>query len=152
MTDLLTEEVRAFLGREVTYTAPEPFSGAEFRYFALAIGDANPRWQSGEAPPTFVCETSQYLDDREMLFKGGHQWEIPVQNVRAIRGGHEYEFFRPVRAGDRLSVTWRIVDLVQKESSGGAVMLIVTSEASYADQSGELLARNRETTIYQELR
>ena len=40
---LLTDEVRALVGRTRTYTAPEPLGRASIRYFALAIGDDNPR-------------------------------------------------------------------------------------------------------------
>jgi hypothetical protein len=145
---LLTPKVSAVIGQEETFTAPEPFSGSEFRYFAMALGDDNPRWRSGEAPPTFVCESSQYLDNRNDLLQGGHRWNLPVTGSRVIRGGNEYEFHRPVRAGDRLTVTWRLRDLQEKTGSGGEPLLIVLSEAEYRDQSGELLASNLETLIY----
>ena len=148
---LLTDEVRAHLGREVTYTAPEPLSAAAFRYFALAIGDDNPRWREGVAPPTFICESSQYLDSRADLLSGGHHWDLPVAGCRLLRGGHEYEFFRPVRAGDHIRVTWRLADMIERRSATGRSMLIVTSEARYATTAGEALAFNRETLIYQEL-
>lgn len=147
---LLTDEVRAHLGREVTYTAPEPLSAAAFRYFALAVGDDNPRWRQGVAPPTFICESVQYLDSRGDLLRGGHHWDLPVSGCRELRGGHEYELFRPVREGDHLSVTWRITDLAGRRSASGKAMLIVTSEASYRTLAGEQLAVNRETLIYQE--
>ncbi|HKA50656.1 MAG TPA: MaoC family dehydratase N-terminal domain-containing protein [Candidatus Dormibacteraeota bacterium] len=147
---LLTEEVRAHLGREVTYIAPEPLSGAAFRYFALAIGDDNPRWRQGVAPPTFICESVQYLDSRVDLRRGGHHWDLPVSDCRELRGGHEYEFFRPVREGDHVSVTWRLTDLAERRSAGGKAMLIVTSEATYRTIAGEPLAVNRETLIYME--
>ena len=146
---LLTDEVRQWLGRERSYVAPEAFNGAEFRYFAMAIGDDNPRWRQGEAPPTFVCESAQYLDSIEGLLEGGHHWDLPIENCRQIRGGHEYEFHRAVRTNDRLHVTWQIVDMSEKRSSAGTDMLFVISEATYRDQAGELLATNRETIIYQ---
>jgi hypothetical protein len=148
---LLTDEVREQIGREVAYTAPEPLSAAAFRYFAIAVGDDNPRWRHGVASPTFVCESNQYLDSRADLVAGGHHWDLPVSGCRQLRGGHEYEFFRPVRAGDHLMVTWRIADIQERTSSSGKAMLIVSSEADYRTTSGEPLARNRETLIYQQL-
>jgi hypothetical protein len=39
---LLTEELRGWIGREVSYAAPEEIGRASIRYFALAIGDDNP--------------------------------------------------------------------------------------------------------------
>jgi hypothetical protein len=68
-----------------------------------------------------------------------------------IRGGHDYEFFRPVLPEDRISVTWRLEDISEHRSSRGGSMLIVISAATYSNQRGELLARNRETLIFQPL-
>ena len=147
---LLNDDLRSHIGREVTYTAPEPLSGAAFRYFAIAVGDDNPRWRASTAPPTFICESNQYLDSREDLIAGGHHWDLPVTGCRVLRGGNEYEFFRPVRAGDHITVTWRIVDMHERHSSSGKAMLFVTSEARYRTKAGEPLATNRETLIYQE--
>ena len=39
---LLTDELRGWIGREVSYTAREEIGRASIRYFALAIGDENP--------------------------------------------------------------------------------------------------------------
>jgi acyl dehydratase len=39
---LLTDELRGWIGREVSYTAREEIGRASIRYFALAIGDDNP--------------------------------------------------------------------------------------------------------------
>jgi hypothetical protein len=147
---LLNDDLRSHIGREVTYTAPEPLSGAAFRYFAIAVGDDNPRWRSGIAPPTFICESNQYLDSREDLIAGGHHWDLPITGCRLLRGGNEYEFFRPVRTGDHVTVTWRIVDMQERQSSSGKALLIVTSEASYGTTAGEPLATSRETLIYQQ--
>lgn len=160
MTSLLTDEVRGFIGREVTYTAPEEIGRAAIRCFAIALGDDNPLYIDDEyarsqgyagviAPPTFVCETNQYTS-RPPSEDGyiGHVWELPVKG-RLIRGGNEYEFFRPLHPGDRLTVTWRIADIKERSSSSGEPLLFVISEVSYTNQDGERIATNRETNIYQ---
>jgi len=160
---LLTDEVRAFIGREVTYEAPEPLGAAAIRYFALATGDSNPLYHNEAearqsrfggivAPPTFVCETNQYMpgpirDDGNM----GHEWQLPIENARLLRGGNEYEFVEPVRATDQLKVAWRIDDIYEKTTDRGALLFVI-SEARYLNQHGRLLAIDRETNIYQELR
>lgn len=160
MTSLLTDEVRGFVGREVTYTAPEEIGRASIRCFALALGDKNPLYTDDEfarsagyqgaiAPPTFVCETNQYMS-RSPSADGyiGHLWELPVEG-RLIRGGNEYEFFRPFYPTDRLTVTWRIADIVERSSSSGEPLLFVISEITYSNQDGDRIATNRETHIYQ---
>jgi hypothetical protein len=68
-----------------------------------------------------------------------------------IRGGHDYEFFRPVLPEDRINVTWRLEEISEHKSSRGGSILIVISAATYSNQCGELLARNRETLIFQPL-
>jgi len=160
MASLLTEELRAWIGREVTYTAPEELGRAAIRYFALALGDDNPLYRDEAfaaatrhggivAPPTLVCETNQYLDrapDEDGYL--GHTWPLPLADRRFIRGANEYEFLRPVRPGDRLTARWRVLDIYERETRQG-VMLFVCSEGRYFDQHGELLAINRETNIYQ---
>jgi acyl dehydratase len=160
---LLTEELRGWIGREVSYAAPEEIGHASIRYFALAIGDDNPLYvdeayaraagyPSIVAPPTFVCETCQYAH-RPPNEDGyiGHTWELPIAGCRMIRGGHEYEFFRRVLPEDRINVTWRLEDISEHRTSRGEPMLMVISAATYRDQRGDLLARNRETLIFQPL-
>lgn len=160
---LLTAELSDAVGRECSYEAPEELGRAAIRYFALAIGAVNPiyfdaRAARGEgyddvvAPPTLVCETNQYMtgepDEDGYL---GHGWGLDVPNTRLIRAGNEYEFFRPVYPADRISAHWRIEDITEKTSRAGAALLFVVSVATYSNQNGDVLARNRETVIYQEL-
>lgn len=160
---MLTDELKRWIGREFRYTAPEEIGRASIRYFALAIGDGNPLYVDEEyaraagypsviAPPTFVCETNQYAHrapDEDGYI--GHAWKLPISGCRMIRGGHEYEFFRPTLPADRLSVTWRLDDISERRSSRGGSMLVVIASATYTNQNGEMLARNRETLIYQPL-
>ena len=68
-----------------------------------------------------------------------------------IRGGHDYEFFRPVVPNDRINAVWRLEDISEHNSSRGGTMLVVISVATYTNQNGDMLARNRETLIFQPL-
>lgn len=161
MSSLLTDEVRAWIGREVAFTAREELGRASIRYFAQAIGDDNPLYTDEEyakrhghdgviAPPTLVCETNQFVPDPRPDEHGyiGHAWDLPVRGCRLLRGGNSYTFERPVRHSDRITVRWRIEDIQERTSSSGAPMLTVESVAAYSNQDGELLATNRETLIY----
>jgi acyl dehydratase len=155
---LLTDEMKKWIGREATYTAPEELGRASIRYFALAIGEDSPLYHDDEfarsagydgviAPPTLVCETGQYMSGPRSSI--GHTWDLPIEGARMIRGGNEYTFARPVRPTDVISARWRIEDIKERTTSGGVPMLIVTSEATYFNQNGDLLATNQETLIYQ---
>lgn len=159
----LTDELRAWIGREARYTAPEEVGRASIRYFARAVGDDNPVYTDDGAaraagyvgvvaPPTFVCETNQYVD-RAPDADGyvGHRWDLPVPPGRVVRGGHAYRFGRPLRPDDVITAAWRVADIVEKTSRSGAPMLVVTSEATYTAADGAHLATNTETTIHQDV-
>ena len=68
---------------------------------------------------------------------------------RFIRGGNEYEFHQPVRPDDRVTVSWQILDIYERETRKSGALVFVVSEARYINQRDELLAVNRETNIHQ---
>jgi len=158
---LLTDELRRLIGREVHYPAREELGRASIRYFALATGDDNPLYTdeayareagypSVIAPPTLICETCQYAHrppDADGYI--GHEWHLPVEGCRLIRAGNEYEFVRPVLPADRISVTWKLEEIAERNSSRGGTQLFVTSVARYHDADGALVAVNREIIVYQ---
>jgi acyl dehydratase len=159
----ITEELRGWIGREARYDAPEELGRAGIRLFALACQDENPLYQDEAvaaasrhggviAPPTLVCETNQpYRQPADETGYFGHVWDFPppIAGRNFMRGGNEYEFHQPVRPDDRVCVTWRVLDIAERETRGGGTLIFVVSEARYTNQHGALLAVNRETTIHQ---
>jgi acyl dehydratase len=146
---LLTDEVRAHVGRTASYRSPEPLGQASIRYFALATGDDPARWQD-VAPPTLVCETCQVYGGQVRHAETGylgHSWDLPFAvPTRLIRGGNEYTFLRPVTAEDVITVTWTLIDLVEKPA-----FVVSVADAVYSNQFGVRLAVNRETSLHQPL-
>lgn len=159
---LTTRDLGELIGRRAVYTAPDEVGRASIRYFARAIGDPCPLYVDAEyarrhgyedvvAPPTFVCETNQYMPgDPDPDGYPGHSWGIDIEGTRMIRGGHEYEFHRPLYPSDVITATWTVTDVFSKEGSAGRLTFLV-SEARYTNQQDELIAVNRETLIYQEI-
>ena len=158
---MLTDELKSWIGREARYSAPEELGRASIRYFALALGDDNPLYvdddyaraaghRSVVAPPTLVCETCQYgagpPGDNGYI---GHEWDLPIDNVRLIRAGNDYEFTRPVYPDDRITVTWTLADIEERPARRGGTQLFVTSIGVYENQDGDRLATNRETIVLQ---
>lgn len=160
---LLTEELKGWIGREVRYPAREEVGRTAIRYFAVALGDDDPLYRDDDyaracgwpgviAPPTFVVDSCQYADglpDADGYV--GHAWHLPIEGCRMIRAGNAYEFFRPVLATDRVSVTYALEDIVERSSSRGGTQLFVRSVARFHAADGELLAVNRETLVFQPL-
>ena len=157
---LLSDELRARIGEERVYTAPEELGRASIRYFARAVGDDNPLYtdeayarEAGYdgviAPPTMICESNQYADvPRDEDGFAGHGWDLRLPGTRQVRGGNSYEFHRAVRPDDVITARWVLADMTERNSRDGRAMLVVTSRAEYTNQSGDVLARNEEQVIY----
>ncbi len=158
---LLTDELRGWIGRTARYDAPDEIGRAAIRYFAQALGDDNPLYRDEDfaraaghpsiiAPPTLICETCQYADGQpgENGYIG-HEWDLPVENMRLIRAGNDYEFFQPATPDDRLTVIWTLSHIEERASRRGGTQLFVTSDVEYRNQHDQRLATNRETIVLQ---
>lgn len=152
-----TEQYRDLIGTEYVFTAPEEVGRAFIRQFALAIGDLNPlyvdREQAAEsiygdvvAPPTLVCETTQYhrgpVDE-----EGGFTDRARLPPGQPIRAGNAYVFHRPLRPDDVISAHWKIDDVYEKMGRSGH-LLFVECDITYTNQHDERLAENHETFVY----
>jgi acyl dehydratase len=147
---LLTDDIRAMVGRQVSYTAPEPVGRAAIRYYALATRDEAPEHRSGEVPPpTLVFDTNQYAD-RQPDDDGyaGHRWDIALAGGQTVRGGHEYRWHRPLRPDDVVTASWTLVDIAERRTSRGMPMLVVTSRCCYAGGDGDPIAEQTETMLH----
>ena len=158
---LLTPALRARIGEERTFVAPDELGRAAIRYFALAVGDLNPLYLDDQvarahghpsviAPPTLLVETNQFVpgarDEHGYL---GQMFDLDVPGTRQIRGSNAYEFLRPLLPTDRVTITWRLESITERTSSKGVEMLVAISVATYTNQDGETLGRNTESIIYQ---
>jgi len=134
-TASVVERLRAKIG---TKGAPlqATVEAGHLKRFAAAIGDPNPRWAK-EAPPTFfvaLAPGSMHLEEAEEYGKG---W---------LNGGNRFEYFLPVKVGDRITATGRVADVYEKGGSSGNLLFIIF-ETDYVNQDGQLVARLRSTGI-----
>lgn len=159
MAEDLDPEIKALLGREVVFPDCEEIEKGMIHRFALAVGDLNPLYLDEEfargsryggivAPPTFLFEI--FFSTWTQLREDGTPAEflqLPPPFERLVRGGNEYEFFQPVRPGDRISCKWKVVDIYEKQGKRGKLLFVIR-EATFTNHKGELLGRNRETLIF----
>ncbi|MET8215537.1 MaoC family dehydratase N-terminal domain-containing protein [Streptomyces hirsutus] len=102
---------QSFVGRSYPPTVPYEVGREKIREFAEAVGDANPAYTDAEAakalghpdviaPPTFVFA---------ITFKAAGQVftdpQLGLDYSRVVHGDQKFAYRRPVRAGDRLTVT-----------------------------------------------
>ena len=142
---VVTDEMRAVIGKKGRPLTFEVEQGA-VRKFAAAIGDPNPLWSDEAlarrtryggiiAPPTFLCTMNSPTPSMP---------EIPYS--RGLNGGNEWEYFQPIRVGDRITVVSQIADIYERGGRLGN-MVFVVRETIYTNQFGEKVAVSRNTGI-----
>ena len=115
--------------------------------FAQAIGDDNPLWNDEAAarktryggliaPPTFL--RSLRLKRPKLPF------ELPF--TRLLDGGSDWEYFQPVRCGDRITAVSRLTNLQERPGRMG-LMIFMTSLITYRNQFDEVVATQTSTSI-----
>jgi acyl dehydratase len=137
---------RSALGVESAPVSYDVEKGA-IRKFAEAIGDEDPIYYDDKAaqaagfktmvaPPTFLCTfRAQELPDLQIQFG----------RVR-LNGGNEYEYFKPVYAGDTITLTAKYSDVSERTGRTGNMVFIIT-ELTFTNQHGEVVAKGRNTGI-----
>ncbi|MFZ4182964.1 FAS1-like dehydratase domain-containing protein [Streptomyces pseudogriseolus] len=129
---------QSFVGRTYPPTEPYEVGREKIREFAEAVGDANPAYTDTEAaralghpdviaPPTFVFA---------ITFKAAGQViadpQLGLDYSRVVHGDQKFAYNRPVRAGDRLTVTSTIETI---RTMAGNDILDVRGEVH--DQNGD---------------
>ena len=75
---------------------------------------------------------------------GGIRTDLPVVYPRGVNTATEWEYFEPLYPGDALSGNWKLVEIKPRETRlGNGIFLTV--ETSIFKQSGEFVAKNRNT-------
>lgn len=102
------------------------------------FGSANPP----RPPPTFpICATAEYVT--QLIVE-----QLKLDRRHVVHGEHEYEYFRPLRVGDRVTCRARIAqDFVRSRPLGGHLRFIITETEMHDAATGELTLRERSTSI-----
>ena len=115
--------------------------------FAEAIEDSNPLWTDEVAArqsryggviatPTFLRNLR--TERPELPFEAQYQ--------RVLDGGSEWEYFEPVRAGDRITAVNRVTDLSERSGRMGP-MIFMTTVTTYTNQLDQVVATQKSTLI-----
>ncbi|WP_181797225.1 MaoC family dehydratase N-terminal domain-containing protein [Streptomyces sp. WELS2] len=131
---------QSFVGRTYPPTAPYEVGREKIREFAEAVGETNPVYTDPEAakefghpdviaPPTFVFSIT-YRAAGQVV----QDPRLGLDYSRVVHGDQKFAYARPVRAGDRLTVTSTIEAV---KSLAGNDILDIRGEVH--DESGELV-------------
>ena len=124
------------------------------REFAEAIGDDNPIYydlnnakregfDNIPIPLTFLTAVEFWGGEDALRMLEQYQ----IDPVRVVHGEQEYEFTGDIYAGDLLTVTSKIIDVVVKQGNTGRMDLI-TTEKRYVNKANELVAISKGVAIH----
>lgn len=116
----------------------------KIREFLRALHD-DPDADASEppvAPPTFLMTVAHWLDDLAATRPG-----VVLDRRRVLHGEQEFEYRRPIRAGEVLTVRSRVREVYEKHGRRGGAMLFVVSETEFRDAGDAVVAYMRNTAI-----
>lgn len=144
----IPSDVMEQIGMELPEKVIEIEKGA-IRRFADAVGDDNPKYHDEEyasklygaliAPPTFIAALTIGLTQQV-------KWDF---GRVGLHGGEEYEYFKPIKAGDIITCKTKISEIYEKEGKKGKMAFMIV-ESNLENQDGEQVARARRKRIRME--
>ena len=153
----LLQKLKATIGQEEDFTAPEAMGPAAFRQYALAVQDPNPIYTDRSqarhhgfkdlvAPTTLICDSIQFLEG-DMDEAGLPQNPSAECLPTPLRAGNDYEFFQPVYPDDKIILRRRVTEVWDREGRSG-LLIFQKMENTYYNQHGQKLAINTELLFY----
>jgi acyl dehydratase len=137
------------LGKDVPLKANADASKDNIVLFADAIGDSNPLWSNEDyakksrygsiiAPPMFFYKINHGTLPAEKA-----NITLPIENIAGMYSGAEFEFYKPVFAGDSFTIKAKAYSIVRKDTKTRGPILFTQSEVFYFNQRGDKVAMNR---------
>ena len=141
---------RDLIGRETKPTTATVVA-EEIGDFARAIGDLEPLYVDREAakrsrfaavvaPPTFPIRIGAAAGDPEMFLA------LDLNYASLLHAEQEFEWFRPLVAGEKLTLTGRVGDMYEKPGKSGILDFVVMEQIA-KDERGETVYIARTTLI-----
>ena len=127
---------------KVLSTGSATVDAAHVAAFAAALGDASPEY-AATAPPTYpIAFMTQAMSGGMETFL-----ELGLNFMTLVHGEQEFEYLRPVKIGETLTLTGRIADVYEKTNSAGATLDFVVLETEGTDPAGKPVFYSRNVLI-----
>lgn len=143
ITDEAVAAARDMIGLQLRPEGPylQDATADTLRNWCNGIGDLNPLYRDvGYAAGTrYGTQLGHPMFPMAFGWLGRTRWGLP--GVHGFYAGNDWELFRHVRPGDRVTAIERVVGVEEKESKFSGRLVLQYVEASYFNQRGELLAR-----------
>ena len=139
---------KSWIGLETKPWVIELEKGA-IKKFAAAVGSYDPiyfdeefargtSWGKITAPPTFCI--SFHPEEKS-------PWFQKLDFTRVLHGEQYFEYFKPLRPGEKITCSLRLTDIVSKEGKSG-IMDFLTQETTGINEQGEKVFVSRVICIY----
>ena len=153
MTEEMLSRARSRIGK--TWVPSEPFFNTEvtvdaIRHFVDGIGDVNPlfrdevyaqntRYGGLVAPPCFLYS---------VYWPRGYGANMP--GIHGWHSGNEWEWFKPLRKGDKITYSVTLTDIQEKKSRMAGRTFISYDVTEFRNQNKELLSKVKGWTVWAE--
>lgn len=131
---------KELIGRELS-TGSATIDAEHVAAFAKALGDDNPAYRGpgATAPPTYpIAFMTQAMAGGMNTFL-----ELGLNFMTLVHGEQEFEYVRPLKVGETLTLTGRIGDIYEKQGSGGVLdFVVLETEAKDTDGKPVFYSRN----------
>jgi len=115
----------------------------KMREFARAVKDDKAAYLEGTlAPATFLMTLAHWIGDM-----GQTRSAVKLDFLRLLHGEQEFEYVKPIRAGDVLRFRSRTKEVFEKQGKRGGKMLFIIGETEFKNQRDEVVAYSRNTVI-----
>ena len=149
MSGLLTEEIKSQIGRAAPTVYAE-VTRRDIQKYAASTGQTAQKYLDGdEAPPLIhmiylldVLPADQLREDG--LVEDTLIPELPLKRIMA--GSSEMAYHRPIRPGDRLTMTRRLKDIYEKQGKSGPLIFVVL-EVVVETEAGEAVLEEATSLI-----
>jgi len=143
ITDEAIEAARKMIGLQLRPEGPylQDATPDTLRNFCNGIGDLNPLYRDVEHGRTsrFGSMIAHPMFPMAYGWLGRTRWGFP--GVHGFYAGNDWELFRNVRPGDRLTCVERVVGVDIKQSQFSGRLAIQYVQAHFTNQRDELVAR-----------
>jgi acyl dehydratase len=143
ITDEAVAAARGMIGLQLRPEGPylQDATADTLRNWCNGIGDLNPLYREQEygRNSRYGGQVAHPMFPMAFGWVGRTRWGLP--GVHGFYAGNDWELFRHIRPGDRISAIERVVGVEEKESKFSGRLVLQYVEASYSNQRGELVAR-----------
>ena len=143
ITDQAIADAKAMIGLQLRPEGPylQDATDDTLRNFCNGIGDLNPLYRDLEYARNtrYGSNLAHPMFPLAFGWVGRSRWGLP--GVHGFGAGNDWEMYRHIRVGDRISAIERVVGVEEKQSKFSGRLVLQYVEAVYANQRGEIVAK-----------